>query len=138
MTRFLLAGAAAFGMMTGAAMAQTSTSETTTTTTTMMPQPVSPPVIVKSSGTVGHAVLPDGDQTSTSGTSATDSNGAVTKTTITNQSYPFSNMIMSTKKTDTTVNGVTTETVTTTQSYPGTSNPPVVTTATNPMNPDAK
>ena len=129
MTRFLLAGAAAFGMMTGAAMAQMSTSDTTISTTTTTPVPVAP-VTTTAGTTVGNAVLPDGDQTSTKGTSYIDNNGVKTETTITNQSYPLSNMIMQTKKTTTIANGVATETTTMTTTYPGTANAPVVTSAT--------
>jgi len=113
MTRFLLAGAAALGLTTGAAMAQTLTTQTTETT-------VAPavPMTTTTSRTVGSAVLPDGDQTITNGNSYRDTDGSLVSTTITNKSYPFLNMITTIRKTDRTMNGVTTETVTTTNTYP--------------------
>jgi hypothetical protein len=127
MTRFLLAGAAAFGMMTSAVMAQSSASQTTTTTVP------SGPVVISSSATTGGEVRADGDLAVRSGTMSRDSSGNVTESTITNTTYPLTNMITTTKKTSNTVNGVTTETVTTTQTYPpvvGRPDVPPVTTTT--------
>jgi len=123
MTRFLLAGAAAFGMMTGAAMAQTSTSQTTTTTTTPLP---TAPVVISSGSTVGHATLPDGDRTVTSGVSQRNSAGEATNTVVTNQTYPFSNMITTTTKTTHVLNGVATEDTTISSVYPGSGDAPSV------------
>jgi hypothetical protein len=134
MTRVFLAGAVALGTMTGAALAQSppETSTTQVTTSTAVPLIVAP-VTGTSSSTTGHSVLPDGRQTSFSGTSTRDSNGDTTETTITNTSYPLSNLITTVKRTTETHNGVAVETVTTTQAYPpGTSTiPPTVTTTTS-------
>src|SRR5580698_8389767 len=126
MTRILLAGTAACGLLAGAAMAQTSTSVITTTSTPTLAAPVT----ISSGASTGSAVRSDGDRISSSSTSLKDSNGEATETTISNTSYPFSNLITTTKKTTSTVNGVTTETETTTQAYPpGTSTvAPTVTT----------
>jgi hypothetical protein len=133
MTRFLLAGAAALGVMSGAAMAQTSTSETVTTTTSPLPPPL--PVTVSSSSTTGGAVLPDGDQTSTSGTSSVDSSGNRTETSITNTSYPLSAMITTTRKTTRISNGQATETTTVTNTWPAAyGRPPDVATSTRTYN----
>jgi len=119
MTRFLLAGAAALGMMTGVAMAQSSSGRTTTTedTTTITPA-YQAPWTTSNSATNGTAVRPDGDQTATSGSSSTDSSGNTTETTVTNTTYPLTGMITSTKKTTHIVGSVATETVTTTNTYP--------------------
>jgi hypothetical protein len=128
MTRLLLAGAAAFGMMTGAVMAQSSTSVTTMTSS---PAPVSQPWTTSSAIVNGTALLPDGDKTASAGSWTLDNNGNKTETTITNQTYPLTMMTTTTKKTTTIVNGVATETVTTTNTYPSSSlRDPTVTTAT--------
>ncbi len=134
MTRFLLAGAAALGMMTATAMAQngsmSSSSETTTTTTVP-----SAPVITTTTKTTGHATRVDGDRTATAAVGYKDSAGDATKETITNTTYPLTNQITTVKKTRQTVNGVTTETVQTTQTYPHVvgrpDTPPLVTTETH-------
>jgi len=129
MTRFLLAGAAALGMMTGAAMAQSSTSSSSTTTTTTVPMA---PVTTSSSATVGQAVHADGDRSATAGTSSADSAGNATSTTITNTTYPLTNMVETKEKTLSTTNGVTKELVTTTDVHPPATGrpeiPPVTTT----------
>jgi hypothetical protein len=117
MTRFLLAGAAALGVMTGAAMAQTSTSSTQTTTTTTTPSP-SPPVTISNSTTAGSAVSADDVKTATVGSGARDSFGNATKTTISTTTYPLTDLDTTTKKTTQVENGVAEETVTTTQDYP--------------------
>jgi hypothetical protein len=128
MTRYLLAGAAALGMMTGAAVAQTSSSETTTTTTTPA---VVAPVTVSTSSSIGRAAMADGDQTATNSSTSRDSNGNVIETTITNQSYPLTGMVTTTKKTTHIVNGVATETTEMTNTYPAsTMRQPEVTTST--------
>jgi hypothetical protein len=132
MTRLLLAGAAALGMMTGAAMAQSSSGLTTTTedTTTVTPA-YQAPTTTSSSATNGTAVRPDGDQTATVGSSSTDSDGNRTETTITNTSYPLTGMITSTRKTTRIVGSVATETVTITNTYPPSAmGAPQVTTST--------
>jgi hypothetical protein len=65
------------------------------------------------------------------GSYSRDSAGNASETTITNTSYPLTNMITTTKKTTYIANGVATETVTTTNTYPASSMmPPTVTTAT--------
>src|ERR1700722_7719209 len=131
MTRFLLAGTAACGLLAGAAMAQTSTSVITTTSTPTLAAPtLVAPESVTSGASTGNAVRSDGDRISSSSTSFKDSNGEATAPRASNTSYPFSNLITTTKKTISTVNGVTTETETTTQAYPpGTSTvAPTVTT----------
>jgi len=137
MTRFLLAGAAALGMMTGAAVAQTST----TTTTTVIP-PASPPMVTTDTRVSGHSVKPDGDQTATAGIVSRDAYGNVSGSTTTNTSYPFTDMITSTTKSLNTVNGVTTETVGTTHSYPHVVGrpdvPPVTTTESHVVDPNTK
>src|SRR5271165_1335158 len=117
MTRFLLASAAALGLMTGAGIAQTATSTSTseTTTTTTMP---STPVIVSTTKTTGQATEADGDRTASAGVASRDSAGNAMNTTITNKTYPLTNQITSVKKEQRTINGVTTETVTTTQTWP--------------------
>ena len=134
MTRILLAGAAAFITMTGAALAQSAAQTTTQETTIEQPAtaPVAvPPATVSSSETSGSAVHSDGDQTATRGTSFTDSTGARTETTVTNTSYPLTGMITTTKKSTSVVNGIATETVTTTHTYPPSAMiPPQVSTAT--------
>jgi len=118
MTRFLLAGAAALGLMTGAAVAQSSGhSSTIEQTTTIMP-PVSGPSTATQSTSIARGATPDGDQTATAAASSGDSSGATTGTTITNTSYPLNNVIRTTKTTTTVANGVATETVTTTDTYP--------------------
>jgi hypothetical protein len=128
MTRFLLAGAAALGMVASAAMAQTSTSTSQTTTTTTP----SAPVTISSGSTVGQSVTSDGVRTVTGGMSSKDSAGTASETTISNRTYPLSNMVTTTKKTTDIRNGVAVETETTTNAYPpGTATvPPVVTTTT--------
>jgi hypothetical protein len=133
-TRFLLGSAAAFSLLTGTAPAQTPASATTITPS------VSAPVTISSTANTANSVRPDGDQTSMSGTASRDSSGKSTETTITNTSYPFSNLITTTRKTTNIVNGVATETVTTTQTYPpGTATvAPMVTTTTQSRAADTK
>ena len=86
---FLLAGATALGMMTGAAMAQSSGHSSITRETTTITPAVTAPSTTSSSATTGRGATPDGDQTATSASSFTDSNGTRTETTITNTSYPL-------------------------------------------------
>jgi len=114
MTRYLLAGAAALGLVTSAATAQTAMS-TSTTTTTVTP---SVPVTVQTMRTNASATEADGDKTVSAGVGSRDSAGNENKTTVTNKTYPLTNLITSVKKEQHTVNGVTTETVTTTETYP--------------------
>jgi hypothetical protein len=143
MKRILLAGAA-LGMMTTAGMAQTSGAQSsghssiTEETTTITPA-VTAPSTTSSSATTGRGATPDGDQTATSGSSFTDSNGVKTETVITNTSYPLANMITTTKKVTVIANGLATETVTTTNTYPhGDQNPPPAMTATRVYTVDVK
>jgi hypothetical protein len=134
MTRFLLAGAAALGMMSGAAMAQSSgysSGSSTTVETTSVTPSVSSPWVVTSSSTVGRGATADGDQTATSAWSSRDGYGNTRQTTITNTSYPLTNMIMTNEKTTTFVNGMATERVIVTTSYPPPdTRPPVVMSST--------
>jgi hypothetical protein len=131
MTRYLLAGAAVFSMLSGAAMAQSSGHSSTTEETTTITPAALPPVTTSSSSTTGRGATADGDQTSTAGTSSTDANGVRTETVVTNKSYPLTNMITTTRTTTVTNNGVATETVTTTNTYPAAEkNPPETTSVT--------
>ena len=129
MTRYLLAGAAALGIMTSAGMAQTYSSTTTTGT-----QTVSIPLTVGKS-TVGISAAGDGRLTMLNGSSFRDSTGKTIETTNSSTSYPLTDLITTTKKKVEINNGMATETLTITQSYPpspvGTPRPePVVTTTT--------
>jgi hypothetical protein len=118
MTRFLLAGAAALATLSGTAMAQSGGPGSTTQETTTITQPAVAPVITSNTVTNGSAVHSDGDQTAMAGTAFSNSAGNKTETTITNQSYPLTGMITTTRKTTRIVNGVATETVTTTNTFP--------------------
>jgi thiamine pyrophosphokinase len=132
MTRTLLAGAAALGMMTGAAMAQSTTTQTTTTnlsTSTTAPA-LSAPVIVSGSSTNGHSITADGDQHFVAGTMTRDSAGNTTDTTVTNTSYPLTDMVTSTRKTTNVSNGIATETTVTTNSFPSGRAPATTSTST--------
>src|SRR4051794_6324373 len=120
MTRFSLAGAAVLGLISSAAMAQTSTSESPAvvapapilTSPTATPLAASPPVTVSSSASAGHSVQSDGRQTLSSGVAATDSTGQTSKTTVSTTSYPLSNMVTTTTTRTEIVNGVPKEVVT--------------------------
>jgi hypothetical protein len=138
MTRFLLTGAAALAMMTGAAMAQTTTSETTTTSTSTVSPPVAP-VTITNSQTTGSAVTADGVKTSTTGLGARDSTGQAAETTVSTRTYPLTDLVTTTKKTVETKNGVGMETVTTTQAYPASpARPAPVVTTTSETHPVVK
>ena len=131
--KVVLTGAAALGMMTGAAMAQmaTSTSRSETTTTTVP----SAPVVVSTTKTTGTATEADATRTATAAVGYRDSVGNDSKTAITNKTYPAADFMTSVKKEQHTINGVTSETVTTTQTWPPKVGrpdvPPVVTTETH-------
>ena len=71
MTRFLLAGVAALGMMTGFAVAQTTTSETTT----VVPTIVAPPPGTLSTTMTRKSVGADGTQTDSTRTTYSNGNG---------------------------------------------------------------
>jgi hypothetical protein len=131
MKSFLLAGAAALGMMTGSALAQSSGhSSTTAQTTTVTPSVAAPSTTIYSSS-VGQGATADGDQTASSAWSSTDSSGSRTDTVVTNKTYPLSDMITTTRTTTVTTNGVAAETVATTNTYPARYNrPPETSTAT--------
>ncbi len=77
MTRFLLAGAMAFGMMSGIALAQSTTLQTTTTTA---PVVLAPPTGTLSTSTSTKSIGPDGARTDTSGTTYRNSNGVASDT----------------------------------------------------------
>ena len=119
MTRFTRRRRRAGHDFSGAAMAQSSSGHVSTTeeTTTITPS-VSSPWTTSGSTTTGRGATPDGDQTATNASSSGDSTGKRTKTTITNTSYPLTNMITTKKTTTDTENGKATETVTTTYTYP--------------------
>ena len=114
MTRILLASTASLAILTCGAMAQSTTTQESTSTTSSYSRPVN----VSSSGKNVNAVQSDGDQTAARGTSATESNGDKTYTTVTNKSYPLTGMITTTRKTTHVVNGTATVTTTTTNTYP--------------------
>ena|ERR1051326_1002614 len=119
MTRFLLAGAATLGLMTGAAMAQSTTSATSTTGVpgTRVITPRSPPGATTTSMTTGQMLHADGDRSVSAGAGAsTDTMSS--DIIVTNKTYPFSNLITTTKKTTTVNNGVASESTETTQTYP--------------------
>jgi hypothetical protein len=118
MTRFLLVGAAAVGLTTGAPMAQSSEHSSAAQATKTITPSASLATTTTYSATIGQGATPDGDQYSTSGSTSSDTTGARTETTITITSYPLTNMITTRKTTTTVVNGLATETVTTTNTYP--------------------
>jgi hypothetical protein len=131
MTRYLLAGVAALGMMTSATMAQTSTSTSTTTTVA----PSFPAPVIAGTSEVGVTAGGDGRITLLNGSVSKDSSGKTVEVTNTSTSYPLTDMITRTKKIVEINNGVATETVTTSQSYPPSPQhpggvPPVETTTT--------
>jgi len=84
MTRLLLAGAVALGMMTGVAFAQSTTSETTTTITPVI---VAPPVGTLSSTTIRKSVDAAGTRIESTATTYRNTDGvaqdSVTRTTTT-------------------------------------------------------
>lgn len=127
MTRYLLASAAALGMLSGVAMAQSATSESSTDTTITAPSVMYAPVPVTTDRTVGTAVLQDGDRTDTKGVAVKVPDGQMAATTVTTKSYPFSNMITTITKTTRVANGVATEEETTSSAYPGSPDSPTVT-----------
>jgi hypothetical protein len=129
----MLAGAAALGLMTGAATAQTSTSTSTTTIT-----PVSPPVTVSTSQSSERAVTSEGVKTVTGGATTSTSTGQMAGTTISTTTYPLSNMVTTTKKTIQMVNGQPMETTTITHAYPGEPTPPPDTVTTRPLGPNER
>jgi hypothetical protein len=128
MTRYLLASAAALGMLTGAAIAQTATSESSSSSDTSITTPsvMYAPVPVTTDRVTGTAVLQDGDRTETKGVTVKVPDGQQASTTITTKSYPFSNMITTITKTTRVNNGVATEEETTSNAYPGSGDPPQV------------
>jgi hypothetical protein len=85
MTRILLAGAAALGMMTGVALAQSTTSETTTTSS---PAYVVPPPGTLSSSTRSKSIAPDGTRTDSRGTTYRNTNGVASDSESRTTSYP--------------------------------------------------
>jgi hypothetical protein len=129
MIRYLMAGAAALGLLSGAATAQTSTTEQTTTTTA--PAPSMAPMTVTNTKTTENKVSSEGVRTLTNGMESTDNSGYTTKTEYSSQTYPLSPIVTTTKKTTTVNDGVATETTTRTDAYPpGTSALPPTTTTT--------
>ncbi len=134
MTRLLLASAAALGMLTGAAMAQSATSDSSSSssssTTITTPSVMYAPVPVTTDKTVGTAVLQDGDRTDTKGVSVKVPDGQMASTQITTKTYPFSNMITTITKSTRINNGVATEQETDSSVYPGSGDAPLVTKST--------
>ncbi len=112
MIKYILAGAAAFGMMAGAASASEMTSQSTTTSQTTVAVPYNVTT------TTGHVVDADGRKTGVDGKVAHMNDGAVNGTVNSATTYPFSTLQTTTQKHVEMVNGVPVETVTTTHAYP--------------------
>ena len=100
MTRFLLAGAVALGVMTGVAVAQTTTSQTTTTT---VPTLVPPPPGTLSTTTTKHSVAADGTRTDATKTVYGNSNGVASDSMTKTTTYPPPAVITTHERTSTSV-----------------------------------
>jgi hypothetical protein len=98
MTRFLLAGAVALGMMTGIAVAQTTTSETTTTTA---PTLVAPPPGTLSTTTTRKAVGVDGTHTDSTQTTYRNSKGVASDSRTKTTTHPAPVVVTTTQQTST-------------------------------------
>jgi len=85
MTRLLLAGAAAFGMMTCVATAQMTTSQTTVTGA---PTVVAPPAGTMSTTTQSRSVGMDGTQTDSASTTYRNGNGVASDSVTRTTTYP--------------------------------------------------
>jgi hypothetical protein len=128
MTRLLLASTAMFGLIAGSAMAQSMSVTTSavgsapvTTTTVTGPAPItppSPPGTITMSSTNGQMFHADGDKSITVGAGSSNDRGTSNDVVVTTKTYPFSNLITTTKKTISVNNGVATQTTATTQTYP--------------------
>lgn len=100
MTRFLLAGAAALGMMMGVAAAQTTSSVTTTTTA---PTPLVVPSGTSSTTTTEKSVAADGTRTDSSRTTYGNSNGVASDSVTRTTTYPPPVPVTTTQQTTTTI-----------------------------------
>jgi hypothetical protein len=130
MRNLLLAGAAALGMMTTTAMAQTVMKQSTSETTmTMMPY-YSHPISSSVSVTSGRGATPDGDQNAWAETTWRDYDGTTGDIKITNTTYPLDNDITTARNTTIVSNGVASESMVFTTTYPPSQNiAPMVTTS---------
>jgi hypothetical protein len=99
MTKFLLAGAVALGMMTGVAVAQTTTSQTTTTTA---PTPLYVPPGTLSTTSTEKAVGVDGTHTDTTKTTYGNTNGVASDSVTKTTTYPAPAVVTTTNETTTT------------------------------------
>jgi hypothetical protein len=115
MTRFLLAGAATFGLIAGSAMAQTAT---TNTTGAIPITPPSAPGTMTMSSTQGQMLHSDGDRSLTVGAGASNDQGTSQDVVVTTKTYPFSNLVTTEKKTVNINNGMKSASTATTQTYP--------------------
>jgi hypothetical protein len=118
MTRFLLAGAAMFGLIAGSAMAQTATTTTTNTKSAIPITPPSAPGTMTTSSTQGQMLHSDGDRSVTVGAGSSNDRGTSNDVIVTTKTYPFSNLVTTEKKSVSVSNGVKTQTLGTTQTYP--------------------
>jgi len=98
MTRLLLAGTVALGMMTGIAVAQTTTSATTSTTA---PALVAPPPGTLSTTMIRKAVGFDGTQTDSTQTTYGTSNGVASDSTTKTTTHPSPAVVTTTQQTST-------------------------------------
>jgi len=106
MTRLLLAGAAALGLMTSVALAQTSSSSTSTTTTTTPPvlAPLTPPPAgTLSRTTVRKSVAPNGTRTESTQTTYGNANGVASDTVTNTTTSPPPITATTSRETTTTV-----------------------------------
>ncbi len=99
MTRWILAGAAALGMMTGAAMAQTTTSETSTTTgPASLPVPTGTVSTTSTQKSIGF----DGTRTDSAKTTYSNSDGVASDTLTKTTTFPPPPAVTTTTETTTT------------------------------------
>ncbi len=105
MTRLLLAGAAALGLMTGVALAQTSSSTSTTTTTTppAIAPLIPPPAGTLSRTTVRKSVAPNGTRTESTRTTYGNANGVASDTVTNTTTTPPPVTATTSRETTTTV-----------------------------------
>jgi hypothetical protein len=100
MTKFLLAGAAALGMMMGVATAQTTSSQTTTTTA---PTPLMVPSGTLSTTSTEKSIGADGTQTDSSRTTYGNSNGVASDSVTRTTTIPPPAQVTTTQQTTSTV-----------------------------------
>jgi hypothetical protein len=99
MTKLLLAGAAALGMMTCAAMAQTTTLQSTTTTA---PTPLAVPAGTLSTTSSEKSVGVDGTRTDSTKTTYGNTNGVASDSVTKTTTYPQPSAVTTTSDTTTT------------------------------------